>query len=83
MVTDGERKFKRGRTLGHTMRENDRVVLRREIKITIDGETIPEGTEGILITKIAGSGRNIYEVDFGRYGTAFCDKDDLEVIRGE
>jgi hypothetical protein len=65
------------------MRENDRVMLRREIKITIDGEAIPEGTEGIVVTKIAGSGRNTFEVDFGEYGTAFCDKNDLEVVRGE
>jgi hypothetical protein len=63
------------------MRENDRVMLRREIKITIDGEAIPEGAEGIVITKITGSGKNTFEVDFGRYGTIFCDKYDLEVIR--
>lgn len=65
------------------MRENDRVVLRREIKITIDGQAIPEGTEGVIIAKITGSGRNTFEVDFGEYGTVFCDKYDLEVIRGE
>jgi hypothetical protein len=65
------------------MRENDRVVLRREIKITVDGESIPEGAEGIVIAKITGSGRNTFEVDFGKYGAVFCDKNDLEVIRGE
>jgi hypothetical protein len=63
------------------MRENDRVVLRREIKITINGGAIPEGTEGIVINKITGSGRNTFEVDFGQYGTVFCDKNDLGVIR--
>ncbi len=62
------------------MRENDRVVLRREIKITIDGQTIPEGAEGVIVTKISGSGRNTFEVDFGKYGTAICDKTDLEVF---
>jgi hypothetical protein len=65
------------------MRENDRVVLRREIKITIDGEAIPEGAKGIIIAKIAGSGRNTFEVDFGEYGTVFCDKNDLDVVRSE
>jgi len=65
------------------MRQNDRVILRHEIKITIDGVSIPEGAEGVIINKIAGSGRNTFEVDFGRYGTAICDKTDLDVVRGE
>jgi|AGTN01.1.fsa_nt_gi hypothetical protein len=81
MITDGEIKFKRGRAKGRIMRENDRVRVRREIKITIDGETIPEGTEGVIIAKITGSGKNTFEVDFGEYGTVFCDKYDLDVIR--
>jgi hypothetical protein len=63
------------------MRQNDRVVLRHEIKITIDGVAIPEGAEGVIITKITGSGRNTFEVDFGRYGTALCDKTDIDVVR--
>jgi hypothetical protein len=65
------------------MRENDRVVLRREIKITIDGEAIPEGAEGVIVGKAPGSGRNALEVDFGEYGTAVCDKNDLDIIPGE
>jgi hypothetical protein len=63
------------------MRQNDRVVLLREIKVSIDGDSIPEGTEGMIITKIAGSGRNTFEVDFGQFGTAICDKSELSVIK--
>lgn len=65
------------------MRQNDRVVLLREIKVSIDGGSIPEGAEGIITTKISGSGRNTFEVDFGEYGTAICEKNDLTVLRGE
>jgi hypothetical protein len=65
------------------MRQNDRVVLLREIKVSIDGGIIPEGAEGLIIAKISGSGRNTFEVDFGEHGTAICDKADLSVIRGE
>ncbi len=65
------------------MRQNDRVVLLREIKVSIDGDSIPEGTEGVIIAKIAGSGRNTFEVDFGECGTAICDKNDLSIIRNE
>ncbi len=63
------------------MRQNDRVVLLREIKLSIDGDTIPEGAAGVIVAKIAGSGRNTFEVDFGAYGTAICDKNDLSVIK--
>ena len=63
------------------MRQNDRVVLRRELKVTIGGGVIPEGAEGVIVAKFAGSGRNTYEVNFGRYGTAICDKDDLSVVK--
>ncbi len=65
------------------MRQNDRVVLLREIKVSIDGDSIPEGTGGVILTKIAGSGRNTFEVDFGPFGTAICDKNDLSVVREE
>jgi hypothetical protein len=64
------------------MRQNDRVKLRHEIKVTIDGKTIPEGAEGVIVAKIAGSGWNTLEVDFGQYGTAICNKNDLDVVRG-
>jgi hypothetical protein len=63
------------------MRQNDRVRLRHEIKVTIDGQTIPEGAEGVIVAKIAGSGWNTFEVDFGQYGTAICDKNDLDIVR--
>ncbi len=36
------------------MRQNDRVKLRHEIKVTIHGVTIPEGAEGVIVAKIAG-----------------------------
>lgn len=62
------------------MRQNDRVILLREIKTSIDGSAIPEGAEGIVIAKIMGSGRNTFEVDFGEHGTAICDKNDLRVV---
>jgi hypothetical protein len=65
------------------MRQNDRVILRHEIKITIDGQTIPEGAEGVIVARIAGSGWNTLEVDFGQYGTAICSKNDLDMVRGE
>ncbi|OPY29506.1 MAG: hypothetical protein A4E28_00823 [Methanocella sp. PtaU1.Bin125] len=65
------------------MRQNDRVVLLREIKVSIDGGSIPEGAEGVIVTKISGSGWNTFEVDFGEYGTAICDKNDLSIIRDE
>ena len=64
------------------MRQNDRVKLRHEIKVTIHGVSIPEGAEGVIVAKIAGSGWNTFEVDFGKYGTAICDKTDLDIIRG-
>jgi len=63
------------------MRQNDRVVLLHELKVSIDGDVIPEGTEGVVIAKISGSGRNTFEVDFGEHGTAICDKSDLSIIR--
>jgi hypothetical protein len=63
------------------MRQKDRVRLRQEIKVTIDGLTIPEGAEGVIVAKIAGSGWNTFEVDFGKYGTAICNKTDLEVFK--
>jgi hypothetical protein len=65
------------------MRQNDRVVLLREIKVSIDGGSIPEGAEGVIVVKIAGSGWNTFEVDFGKFGTAICDKNDLSVVREE
>ncbi len=70
-------------TLELTMRQNDRVVLLKEIKVSIDGDTIPEGAEGVIIARIQGSGRNSYEVDFGEYGTAICEMNDLNVVRDE
>jgi hypothetical protein len=63
------------------MRPNDRVKLRHEIKVTIDGKTIPEGAEGTIVAKIAGSGWNTLEVDFGQYGMAICNKNDLDIVR--
>jgi len=65
------------------MRPNDRVILLHELKKSIDGCTIPEGTEGIIVSKIQGSGRNTFEVDFGEHGTALCGRQDLTLIRGE
>ena len=70
-------------TLERNMRQNDRVVLLKEIKVSIDGDTIPEGAEGVVIARIPGSGRNTYEVDFGAYGTAICEMNDLNVVRDE
>ncbi len=63
------------------MRPNDRVILLRELKKSIDGGVIPEGTEGVIVAKIPGSGWNTIEVDFGEHGTAICDKQDLTVRR--
>lgn len=61
------------------MRQNDRVILLRELKVSIDGGAIPEGCEGVILSKISGSGWNTFEVDFGEYGTAICDKTDLQL----
>lgn len=63
------------------MRPNDRVILLRELKKSIDGSVIPEGTEGVILAKIPGSGWNTFEVDFGEHGTAICDKQDLAMKR--
>ena len=63
------------------MRPSDHVVLLREIRVSIDGEAIPEGTEGVVVARAPGSGRNAYEVDFGDYGTAICDVNDLGLVR--
>ncbi len=62
------------------MRENDRVMLLRELKASIDGAIIPEGTMGTIVYKIRGSGVNTYEVDFGQYGVAVCTREDLQVV---
>ena len=62
------------------MRVKDNVVLRHDIKESLVGGVIPEGATGTVVYKMAGSGRNMYEVDFGKYGIVVCDKDDLEVI---
>ncbi|BAI62582.1 hypothetical protein MCP_2510 [Methanocella paludicola SANAE] len=62
------------------MREKDRVVLLRELKASINGVVIPEGATGVITYKIRGSGVNTYEVDFGQYGVAVCNKEDLQVI---
>ena len=62
------------------MRVKDNVVLRHDIKESLVGEVIPEGATGTITYKMAGSGRNMYEVDFGKYGIAVCDKDDLDVV---
>jgi len=63
------------------MRPNDRVILLREIKKSIDGSAIPEGAEGVIVAKIQGSGWNTFEVNFGEHGTAICDKQDLTLKR--
>ncbi|WP_424359093.1 hypothetical protein [Methanocella sp. MCL-LM] len=63
------------------MRPNDRVILLRELKKSIDGSVIPEGAEGVILAKIPGSGWNTFEVDFGEHGTAICDKQDLAMKR--
>ncbi len=60
------------------MRVKDNVMLRHDIKESLVGGVIPEGATGTIIYKMAGSGRNMYEVDFGQYGVVVCDKDDLE-----
>jgi hypothetical protein len=62
------------------MRVKDNVVLRHDIKESLIGGVIPEGAAGTIIYKMAGSGRNMYEVDFGKYGVVVCDKDDIEVV---
>jgi hypothetical protein len=62
------------------MREKDKVMLLRELKASIDGAVIPEGTTGIIVYKIRGSGVNTYEVDFGQYGMAVCNREDLKVV---
>ena len=62
------------------MREKDKVVLLRELKASINGAVIPEGAKGVIVYKLRGSGVNTYEVDFGQYGTAVCNKEDLQVI---
>ncbi len=62
------------------MREKDRVKLLRELKASIDGAVIPEGAVGTIIYKLRGSGVNTYEVDFGQYGTAVCNREDLQVV---
>lgn len=63
------------------MRVNDTVVLVKEIKASLDGQVIPEGAQGTILYKIMGSGRNSFEVDFGTYGIALCDKHDLKLSR--
>ncbi|MCD1294831.1 hypothetical protein CUJ83_07440 [Methanocella sp. CWC-04] len=63
------------------MRVNDRVVLLRELKGSLGGDVIPEGSEGVILYKITGSGRNTFEVDFGSYGVAICEKNDIEIVR--
>lgn len=62
------------------MREKDKVMLLRELKASIEGAVIPEGAVGTIIYKIRGSGVNTYEVDFGQYGVAVCNKEDLKVV---
>jgi hypothetical protein len=62
------------------MREKDKVMLLRELKASIDGAVIPEGTKGTIIYKIRGSGVNTYEVDFGDYGVAVCNREDLQIV---
>jgi hypothetical protein len=62
------------------MKEKDKVVLLRELKASIEGAVIPEGAVGTIVYKIRGSGVNTYEVDFGQYGVAVCNKEDLKVI---
>ena len=62
------------------MRVKDNVVLRHDIKESLVGGIIPEGATGTITYKMAGSGRNMYEVDFGKYGLVVCDKDDIEVV---
>jgi hypothetical protein len=62
------------------MREKDKVMLLRELKASIDGAVIPEGTMGTIVYKIRGSGVNTYEVDFGRYGIAVCNREDLQLV---
>jgi hypothetical protein len=61
------------------MRVNDKVVLRHDIKESLAGGVIPEGAAGTVIYKMGGSGRIMYEVDFGQYGVAMCDKNDIEL----
>ena len=60
------------------MRVHDKVVLRHEIKESLVGNVIPEGTMGTVVYKMPGSGRNMFEVDFGKHGIVVCDKDDIE-----
>ena len=62
------------------MREKDKVMLLRELKASIDGTVIPEGTVGTIVYKIRGSGVNTYEVDFGQYGVAICNREDLQAV---
>jgi hypothetical protein len=62
------------------MREKDKVMLIRELKASIDGAVIPEGTIGTIVYKIRGSGVNTYEVDFGQYGVAVCNREDLQLV---
>ncbi len=62
------------------MREKDKVKLLRELKTTINGAVIPEGAMGTIVYKIRGSGINTYEVDFGQYGVAVCNREDLQVV---
>lgn len=62
------------------MREKDKVRLLRELKASIDGAVIPEGTMGTIVYKIRGSGVNTYEVDFGQYGVALCNREDLQLV---
>lgn len=60
------------------MKANDKVVLTRDIRASIEGDVIPEGTEGTIIYKMSGSGSNTFEVDFGQYGIAICRRDDIK-----
>lgn len=57
------------------------MILARDIRASIDGRIIPEGTQGTILYKMSGSGRNTFEVDFGEHGIAICMKEDLEPVR--
>jgi len=63
------------------MREKDKVLLLHDIKASLEGAVIPEGTIGTITYKIRGSGVNTYEVDFGQYGIAVCTKEDLKLVQ--
>lgn len=65
------------------MRAKDKVVLLHEIKESLDGSVIPEGAKGTIVYKMGGMGRNTYEIDFGKYGMAVCDKKDIALAPKE